>query len=688
MAKKKKDGWFFSKSIIDEINSQPAEEIEGTTDESPAILEWQEKVRVEKEKLKALRKEYDTLKGNSVEDRQRMDDAIIHLREQNKALQKNIDALEAEKAELMKEHPGEEALKSQLELLIKENKEQKAEIKAIEEKYNDAIHKLEKEVQILRAETEGAGAAESVALIEELRAENEQMKQQLTEQPATGVDAESTSLIAELKAENQQIKQQLADEKATKSTDNNDEYVALIADLQGENERIKQQLTSQAAQASAGDEVAALKAELAQLTEKNQALEERAQKVEVSASEAQSHLYAEAQNVIAELKVKDAAASRRITELEAAEKERQGLVTQIEILNQELIRAKDSLTAATKSVQAVPVTIPLEDSVAVQPVATNAAETGQIAKLEAEKAALEKDISEERQALSMELFHAHEQVTKLQEQLSKTEGNQKELQEKVTLLEKDVAEKAAALEKLAELEGKVAQVTALEAAQSHNQEQLTVLNETLQAQVAEVAAKEEKIRELTQSLMEKDQSTEGQNAKIAALEFTQSQSQEQLTVLNETLQAQVNEVAVKEEKIKELTQNLAEKEQSFAAFKVEIEALHANEANELARTKQTVVELTERNQKLEQDVIAAQKEIGEVLISARKQANRTIQEAQEEARNLVSAAEAELENISQRATRLLSEVDASKTDILAIYDELQSNVGQLVQGSRLNGTKS
>ncbi|MGM0125876.1 hypothetical protein IGI37_003277 [Enterococcus sp. AZ194] len=185
-------------------------------------------------------------------------------------------------------------------------------------------------------------------------------------------------------------------------------------------------------------------------------------------------------------------------------------------------------------------------------------------------------------------------------------------------------------------------------------------NEQLKAQASEVVATE------TVDLSGEVEALNNEIVRLTADKMELNEQVRQLTSKNQELQVLLKEKDVQIQKSNE--------------GEVDSEAL--------LKAKRQINDLVEQNEVLKQEVVESQQEIGEVLVSAKKQANQMLEEAHVEAKHMISTAELELENIGSRAKKIFIEVEDSKEQVVNMYNEMQSKINQLVEGSLLSDYQS
>ncbi|EOL41744.1 hypothetical protein RV11_GL002730 [Enterococcus phoeniculicola] len=243
---------------------------------------------------------------------------------------------------------------------------------------------------------------------------------------------------------------------------------------------------------------------------------------------------------------------------------------------------------------------------------------------------------------------------------------------------------------------KILQAEMIQEKQLHEQElnevkaELDTMKETNQANSADAEIQEE-LAQLRK---------ENEELKADSLKVTVNHSEElskKIDSLNgEVVGLTADKLDLKDQlldmtaKNKTLQETLKEKEAIIQSMTKQLDERNDGEADSeaLLKAKRQINDLMEQNEDLKQEVIESQKEIGEVLVSAKKQANQMLEEAHVEAKHMISSAELELENIGSRAKKIFIEVEDSKDQVVSMYNEMQSKINQLVEGSLLSDYQS
>lgn len=205
---------------------------------------------------------------------------------------------------------------------------------------------------------------------------------------------------------------------------------------------------------------------------------------------------------------------------------------------------------------------------------------------------------------------------------------------------------------------------------------------------------EEEIHTLKASL-ENSQALENelQETKQQLRELAMTQKDEELDhfdalqQLEQQFDSVTNELNEKEELIAQLDHIIVEKDQAILEKEAQMNQLieeqkkhdSVMESEHIEKLQQQMTQLQKENEKLKEEAIDSQHEIGEVLISARRQANRMVEKAKLDAQRIVNDSEAELQTIHDRAKEISCEVDESRQTIMSIYEEMKSRVDQLAQ---------
>lgn len=298
--------------------------------------------------------------------------------------------------------------------------------------------------------------------------------------------------------------------------------------------------------------------------------------------------------------------------------------------------------------------------------------------------------------LTQQINHLNEERANLKNQLNQQLLENKQLEERTIKMEETNKMVNQVEEEKKKLE------------EQHSEEREALNNALFQAQEEIIKLEEqiingnvnqqlvEKNTKLETSLLEKETQIKTLEQEVANAEELNIQNKDQEKVLAE-LKQQITELTVshnqlkneKEETIKQLQEAekiLREKDDSLKQLAdqlVEKATEVASDPEALVLAKRQISELMEKNEALKKEVTQSQLEIGEVLFTAKRQANRTIEEAQVEAKHLIGAAELEVENIGNRAKKILREVTESKEAVLEIYSDLEYKVEQLAKGTIL-----